>query len=187
MISSNDFEKGMRIVIDSIPYEIIETNNMFKGRGQSVLQTKLKNLKNGTVLSRTFRSSESFKEAEIDKMKAKFLYKNKSGYFFSKDNDPKQRFSLTEDQIGPVAKFLKEGETVEGIIFGEDIINIAPPIKVILKVTEAPPGVKGDRVQSGNKMVKIETGVEISAPLFIKEGDLIEVNTETEEYVRRIQ
>ncbi len=187
MASSNDLEKGARIVIEGNPYEVIETNSMFKGRGQSVLQTKLKNLRDGTVLSRTFRSSDSFKEADINKMKAKFLYKNKAGFFFSKDDDLKQRFSLTEDQIGPVIRFLKEGEKVEGIIFGEEIINISPPIKVILKVTEAPPGIKGDRAQSGNKMVKIETGVEISVPLFIKEDDLIEVNTETGEYARRIQ
>ncbi len=186
MLSFNRLEKGSRIVIDKNPYEIIEATHMVKGRGQSVLQAKLKNLKTGNTLSKTFRPSESFKEAEISKINIKFIYRNKGKCFFSEKNNPKNRFSLEESKLNFGSRFLKEGELVEGILFEDEIINIVPPIKVLLKVVEAPPGLKGDRSQSGTKTVKIESGAEITVPLFVKEGDIIEVNSETGEYVRRI-
>ena len=113
------------------------------------------------------------------------LTRNK--FSFSEEENPQKRFELTEEQIGPATKFLKPNQIVKGIVFEEKIINIALPIKINLKVIEAPPGVKGDRSQSGTKQVVLETGAKINAPLFIKEGDIIEVNTETGEYVRRIE
>lgn len=186
MISFNEIEKGVRIVIDKQPYEVIEASHMFKGRGQSVLQAKIKNLLQGTVISRTFRPSESFPEADISKFKAKFIYKHKDSFFFSKENNSQERFSISQDKIGETGRFLKPNEMIEGIVFAGEIININIPIKVTLKVTEAPPGIKGDRAQSGTKVVKVETGTEIVVPLFIKEGDVVEINTEKKEYVRRI-
>ncbi len=186
MLSFNELEKGVRIVIDGFPWEIIDASHMFKGRGQSVLQTKIKNLKTGSVVQKTFRPSENFKEAEISKFKAVFLYKNRDNYFFCQGNNPKERFSLTESCLGEKVKFLKEKETVDGIIFQDEIINVSLPIKVALKVVEAPPGIKGDRAQAGTKIVKIETGAEIAVPLFIKQGDVIEINTEKSGYVRRL-
>lgn len=186
MFSFNELKRGLRIVIDKEPYEITETTHMFKGRGKSVLQTKLRNLKTGNIVSRTIRSSESFEEAEVSKSSLKFLYRNKGQYFFCEEGDPKKRFSFSEEILVPGVKFLKEEELVEGILFGDEMIDIIPPIKVDLKVVEAPPGLKGDRAQSGTKIVLVETGVEIDVPLFIKEGDLIEINTETGEYVRRV-
>jgi elongation factor P len=186
MFSFNELEKGVRIIIDKFPWEIIESSHMFKGRGQSVLQAKIKNLKTGSIISKTFRPSENFKEAEISKLRAVFLYKNKGNYYFCREKNPQDRFSLTESQIGQTFKFLKEKETVEGIVFQDEIINISLPIKVFLKVTEAPPGIKGDRAQAGTKIIKLETGTEMAVPLFIKEEDIIEINTEKGEYVRRV-
>ncbi len=187
MLSFNELKKGVRMVMDGNPYEIIEASHMFKGRGSSVLQAKLKNLKNGAVTQKTFRPSESFKEADLSRFNAVFLYRNnKEEYFFCKEGNRKDRFSLIEEQIGSNAKFLKENESVEGVIFQDEIINISLPIKVMLKVVEAPPGIKGDRAQAGTKPVELETGAEVLAPLFIKPGDVIEINTEKEEYVRRI-
>ncbi len=187
MISFNELKKGLRIIIDNNPFEIIEASHMVKGRGRSVLQAKIKNLKTGSVMPKTFRPSEYFKEAEISKIKGIFLYYNKKeDYFFCHSNDPKKRFSLNKNQLGENVKFLKEKEPVEVIVFEDEIINISLPIKVILKVVEAPPGVKGDRAQSGTKLIKLETGAEILVPLFIKEGDIIEINTEKKEYTRRI-
>jgi len=187
MISFNEIGRGIQLRIDNNPYEIIEANHVFKGRGQSVIQAKIKNLKDGTILSRAFRPSETFKEVEIEKRKAKFIYKNKGNCFFSEENNPKNRFNLLEDKIGNAVKFIKEGQIIDTIIFEDEIINIVVPVKVSLKVIEAPPGIKGDRVQAGNKIVVVETGAEISVPLFIKENDIIEINTETGEYSKRIQ
>ncbi len=186
MLSFSELGRNSRIVIEKEPYEIIESSHMVKGRGKSVLQVKLKNMKTGNLISRTIRPSESFKEADISKMNIKFLYRNKGKYFFCEESSPKNRFSLDEDKLVLGLKFLKEGESVEGILFEDDIINIVPPIKVLIKVVDAPPGLKGDRAQAGTKVVKLESGAEIDVPLFIKEGDIIEVNSETGEYVRRV-
>ncbi|MGB3988812.1 MAG: elongation factor P [Minisyncoccales bacterium] len=186
MISFNELGRGVRIVLDNDPYEIMETTHMVKGRGKSVLQAKVKNLRTGNLLSKTFRPSESFEEADTSKTSLKFLYKNRGQYFFCEDDNPKNRFSFEEQTLNPGVVFLKENETVEGMLFKGEIINITPPIKVELKVIEAPPGVKGDRAQSGTKLVRLETGAEMDVPLFIKEGDVVEINTETKEYIKRV-
>ncbi len=186
-IPFSDLKKGSRLIIDNQPHEIIEATHMVKGRGRSVVQAKIKNLKDGNFVSRTFRPSEAFQEAEISKIKATFLYLNNKGdYFFCEEGNPKNRFSLNESQIKDITMFLKEKQSVEGLIFQSDIINISLPVKIVLKVVEAPPGIKGDRAQSGTKPVTLETGAEIQVPLFVKEGDLIEINSEKKEYVRRV-
>ena len=186
MLSFSELRKGTKIVIDKEPYEIMEASHMVKGRGKSVLQAKLKNLKTGNLLLKTLRPSEKFEEAEISKMTVKFLYRNKGQYFFCEEGKPKNRFSLSQEKLNPGVRFLKDKELAEGILFNGEIINIIPPIKIILKVIDAPPGIKGDRAQSGTKVIGLETGVEIDAPLFIKEGDMVEINSETGEYVRRV-
>lgn len=175
------------IIISNQPYQITEASFMFKGRGSSVLKTKLKNLDTGNVISKTFHPSDEFEEAEIEKKKIKFLYFSKDNYYFCEKEDPSNRFSLTNEVIGENSKFLKENTELDGFSFKGKIINISLPIKLNLKVKEAPPGVKGDRSQGGTKTVTLETGTEINVPLFIKKGDMIEVNTENGNYVRRIQ
>lgn len=187
MLTYSDLKKGIQIIIDGQPYEILETRLMKKARGQAVLQTKIKNLITGHLFSRNFQSGESFEEAEISKFKAKFLYSHRGRYFFSEKENPSKRFDLGVEKIGEKAKFLKPGQIVEGLIFKEKIINISLPIKVQLKVIEAPPTIKGERAQAGTKQVTLETGTPINVPPFIEEGDIIEVNTETGEYVKRIE
>ncbi|MDD2274393.1 MAG: elongation factor P [Candidatus Pacebacteria bacterium] len=186
MLSYAELNKGVIITINDQPYEIVEAQSTFKGRGHSYLQMKLKNLINGTVIAKTAQPRDSFEEAEIEKQEATFIYNNKGKYVFSEKENSSKRFELDESLIGDVGKFLKSGEVVTTIVFRDKIINIVVPIKVSLKVVEVPPGIKGDRAQSGNKSVTIETGVKINAPLFINEGDIIEINTESGEYVRRV-
>lgn len=183
----SELKKGSRIIYNDQPYELIEASAMFKGRGSSVLQVKLKSLITGNIIPQTFRGSDSFEEAELLKLKAKFVYSHKDKYIFSELDNPSKRFDLSEGQIGNIAKFLKTNQEVEALIFNEEIINISMPVKVNLKVNQAPPGTKGDRAQSGNKLVTLETGVEINVPLFVEQDDIIEVNTEKSEYVRRIE
>lgn len=151
------------------------------------MQCKLKNLLNGNVYERNFAQSDIFEEAEMEKVDIKYLYNSKGNYFFCEKDDPSKRFSLTEKQISAVARFLKPNEIMEGISFEEKIINIVAPIKVQLKVKEAPPGVKGDSAQGGTKAVTLESGTEVQVPLFIEEGDVVEINTETGDYVRRVE
>ncbi|MBU0476459.1 hypothetical protein KKB68_00375, partial [Patescibacteria group bacterium] len=140
----------------------------------------------GNALSKTFHPSDNFKEAEVSKIKAKFLYSHRDRFFFCREVDPSQRFDLNEEQIGKPVQFLKPNQAVEALEFENKIVNISLPIKIQLKVIEAPPGVKGDRSQSGTKIVTLETGAKVNAPLFVKQGDIIEINTQTDEYVRRM-
>ena len=127
-----------------------------------------------------------FDEAELIKIAIKYLYNNRGSFFFCEEKDPSKRFSFAEEQIGPGAKFLKPNEMIEGIVFNEKIINVVLPIKVQLKVKEAPPGVKGDSAQGGTKSVVLESGAEVNVPLFIEEGDVVEINTESGLYVKRV-
>lgn len=186
MLSYSQLEKGVRIVINNDPYEIIKAEPMFKGRGQSVLNTELKNLRTGNVMQKTFHASDSFEEAEVDKIKSKFIYGNKGEYVFCEKENPSKRFSLKEEQIGNKKDFLKPNQEVEALIFKGDVINVFLPIKVNLKIQMAPPALKGES-SSGNKMAVLETGANITVPGFIETGDIVEINTENGEYSRRIE
>ena len=183
----SELKKGIIIIYKNQPHEIIEASSMFKGRGHSVLQTKLKNLSTGNIVSENFHPSDNFKEAEIKKEEIKFIYNYKDKFVFCFKSDPSKRFEFEKSQLGPSAKFLKPNQDVQGIVFEDKIINISLPAKVSLKVIYAPPGVKGDRSQGGNKIVTLETKAQIAVPLFVEEGDIIEVNTEKEEYARRLE
>ena len=187
MLSHTELKKGIRFIIDKEPYEVLESSLVFKGRGSSVVQTKIKNLINGKVISETFHHGDSFEETEIEKIQAKFLYSHKDRFFFSKEDNPSFRFDLSKEALGESSRFLKQNQAVETIQFEERIINILLPVKVQLKVAEAPPGTKGDRAQGGTKVIVLETGVSINTPLFIEEGDIVEINTEKGEYVRRVE
>ena len=186
MLSYSQLEKGVRIIINNDPHEIIKAAPMFKGRGQSVLNAELKNLRTGNVIPKTFHASDSFEEADIDKMEAKFIYSNKGEYFFCEKENPSNRFSLKEEQIGNKKDFLKPNQEVEALLLKNVIINVFLPIKVNLKVKMAPPTLKGES-SSGNKTAVLETGVKVSVPGFIETGDIIEINTETGEYSRRVE
>ena len=187
MIDYSELKKGTRIILNNQPHEITEALSVFKGRGHSTLQVKLKNLITGSAISQTFHPSDNFEEVELEKIKAKYIYSHKNQYFFSEEENPSKRFSLTEEQIGQTSQFLKPNQIVEGVIFQDKIINISLPIKIQLKVDQSPPGIKGSRSQPGTKTITLETGAKINTPLFVKEGDIIEVNTQTGEYVRRIE
>lgn len=185
MLTHTDLKKGVRFIYENYPWEVLEAQLLKMAQRRPVIQTKIRNLINGSVQEKNFQQGDIFEEAELIKINIKFLYSNKGQYFFCEENDPSKRFSFMEDQIGKQAKFFKPNSLVEGLVFNDKIINVSAPIKVQLKVKEAPPGIKGDRAQGGTKAVILESGAEIQAPLFIEEGDVIEINTELGEYVKR--
>lgn len=187
MLSYFDLRKGVRFILDNEPYEVLEFQQVGKAQNVFVARTKIKNLINGKIIEKNFHQSDSFEEAELEKLEVKFLYSHRGKFFFSENKDSSERLELTEEQIGEGVKFLKPNQILTLVKFEEKIINITLPIKVQLKVMEAPPGVKGDRAQGGTKVVILETGSQINAPLFIESDDIIEINTETGEYVRRIE
>ncbi len=199
MLNYNDLKPGIIFILDDQPYQVLEYNFLRKQQRKPVAQTKIKNLISGKIISYTAHSNESFKEAEINYRKVKFLYghpdrkssisngTSRSKFVFSELNNPVQRFELDESQIEDIKKFLKPDSSVEAVEFEGKIININLPIKMDFKVIEAPPGIKGDTAQGGVKAVKIETGAIINVPLFIGQGDIIRVNTQLGEYVERAE
>ncbi len=185
MLTHTDLKKGTQFIYEGEPFEVQDSLHVKMAQRRPVVQTKIKNLINGSVQEKTFQQGDMFNEADLVKKDIKFLYSTKGQYFFSEANDPSKRFSFGEDMLGVGAKYFKPNSLVQGILFDDKIITVKSPIKVALKVKEAAPGVKGDRAQGGTKEAVLETGAVIQVPLFIEEGDVIEVNTELGEYVKR--
>mgnify|MGYP003393533668 CR=1 FL=1 len=174
------------IVLDGEPWEVIDSHVFRKQQRKPVNATKLKNLITGKVTERSFHVSEKVEEAEIDERDVKFLYQNRGEFWFCEAGDPSKRFKIDENFIGIQAKFIKKDSIVQALSFGEKIISMKIPIKIDLLVTEAQPAVRGNTAQGGTKTVKLETGAEIQVPMFIKEGEIVKVNTETGEYAERV-
>jgi len=186
MLSYFELRKGIQFVLDGQPYEVLEFSQMGKAQDVVVAKTKIKNLITQKVFYRNFHQGDTFKEAEIKKMQAKFIYSHRDKFVFCEIENPANRFDFTKEQLGDVSRFLKPNQEVSVIVFDDKVINISLPIKVELVVTDAPPSLRGDTAQGGSKPVTLETGGIVNAPLFVETGDVIEVNTETAEYVRRI-
>ncbi len=187
MLSYSDLRPGVFFVLDGQPYEVLEFAFLRMQQRKPVAQTKIKNLISGKIISRNFQPNETFQEAAINYKNVKFLYAHREKFVFCEKDNPSKRFELSEEQIGDLAKFLKPNGEVEVIEYEEKIINVNLPIKMELKIVEAPPSIKGNTAQGGTKAVKLETGAMINAPLFIEEGDIVRVNTQTGEYVERVE
>ena len=188
MLEYNEIVERKYIVLDGQPYEVITSHVFRKQQRKPVNATKLKNLISGKVTEYSFHVSEKVEEAEIDTREIKYLYANegKGEYWFCLPTDPSKRFSFTKDEIGNQIKFIKPNTIISQLLFGEKTTGFKIPNIVELKVTEAPPNIKGDSATGGNKVITLETGATINAPLFVNEGDIIKVNTETEEYRERV-
>ncbi len=170
--------------MSGVPYTVLYQEHSKTGRAGSVLRTRLKNLTTGTVLEKTFQGAEQVEEADISKSKAQYTYKEGTEYYFM-DTESYEQFSLSSAVLGETINYLKEGTEITILNFNSNPINVELPIKISLKVTEAPPGIKGNTASTGGKVVVLETGLKVSTPLFIKEGDEIIINTEKGEYVGR--
>jgi elongation factor P len=186
MLEYNEITVRKYILIDDEPYEVLDSHVFRKQQRKPVNQTKLRNLITGRIVERSFHQSEKADEADLSKRPIKYLYTNRGEFWFCEVNDPSKRFQLPADMLGSPAQFLKPNSSVDALVFDEKIIGVKVPIKVDLKVTEAPPAVKGDTAKGGTKQITLETGAVISGPLFITPGEVIRINTETGEYVERV-
>ncbi len=187
MLRYTDLKKGVVFLMDNNPWIVIESRLVKLQRQKPIVKAKIKNLKTGTTVEKTFTQADEFEEAEIETKKIKFLYSHRGKFVFIEDDDPSKRLELTEELIGENAKFLKKGAEVEAILIDDKIVGIKLPIKMDFKVIEAPPSFKGDTAQGGTKQVTIETGAKINVPMFIEEGDIIRINTQDGSYVERVQ
>ncbi len=186
LLEYNEVTERKYIVLNGAPYEVVSSHVFRKQQRKPVNATKLKNLLTGKVTEYSFHQNEKVEEAEIEEKQVKYLYNNKGEWWFSDAKDPSKRFKVDQEKIGPGGKFLKQNCVIGQMVFGEETLGFRIPITVDLKVTEAAPAVRGDTVSGGSKLVKLETGAEIQVPLFINEGDILKINTETGEYRERI-
>ncbi|MFH1522404.1 MAG: elongation factor P [Patescibacteria group bacterium] len=184
MLSINEIKLNKVILENNEPYIVVKTDHHKVARGGAVLKVKLKNLIDGRVLEKTFQGSDRAEVAQTETKKVNFMYKDENEANFM-DNETYEQFSLPLSQIGEKKRFLKDGTDVNVLYFDHNPVSIDLPVKINLKVVSAPPGVKGNSAGNVTKQVELETGAMINAPLFINEGDVIRINTETGEYVER--
>jgi elongation factor P len=184
MLSISEIKIGKIIKIANEPFVIVRADHHKMGRGGAVLKTKLRNLISGNTLERTFQGNEKAEEAETQKKKANYLYRDDESANFM-DNESYEQFSLPLEQIGERQKFLKENTEVDILYFDGNPVALELPVKMEFKVISAPPGVRGNSAGSVTKAVEIETGTEVNVPMFINEGDIIRINTDTGEYAER--
>ncbi len=187
ILAYNEILPKKIIIHNDEPYIVISAHVFRKQQRKPVNQTKLKSLATGKVVEPTFHQNETAREADVSTRTISFVYANRGEYTFCDPENPADRFTLDEDLVGSQGKFLKAKSEVEALVYDDNIIGIKFPIKVELKVTEAMPAVKGNTAQGASKEVKLETGATIFAPMFINEGDIISVNTETGDYAERVE
>lgn len=193
MLNYNEILSKKFIVYEGAPFEVLDAHIFRMQQRKPVNQTKLKNLFTGKVTEVTFHQADKVDEADINSREIKYLYNAKGQFWFCEANDPSKRFSFASGIVGAGGRFLKPNSLVDALTWKEGIenegngklIGIRLPIKVELKVTEAPPAVKGDTAKGGGKTITLETGTTVTAPMFVSEGDVVRINTETGEYVER--
>ena len=183
--SLNSIKVGMTLNYKGDPYVVLAANFMRCQQRKPVMQTKMKNLINGKVIEYSFKPGDKIETADLEKNKASFLYCDGEECYFM-DNESYEQFSLSTKIMGKQKDFLIEGQDVEILKYEGAPVSLELPKKVELKVTEAAPGVKGNSTQAATKQITLETGMTIQVPLFIKEGEVIRVNTETGDYVERV-
>ncbi|MFA5870747.1 MAG: hypothetical protein WC842_02580 [Candidatus Paceibacterota bacterium] len=172
---------------DPNPYQVMEYAFIRMQQRKPVTQLKIKNLLTGKNQDYTAHQNDNFKEAEIDMMPVTFLYHSNNQYWFNETGNPKNRFFLTDAVVENMGSFLKTNLEVKAYKFGDKFINIELPVKMEFKVTEAAPAVRGNTSQGGDKVVILETGTKLTVPMFINEGDIVRVNTQTGAYVERVE
>ena len=187
MLEYNEITVHKVILLNNEPYEVLDSHVFRKQQRKPVNQTKLRHIITGKVTEQAFHVSEKVAEADLSTKPVKFLYKNRGEYWFCDPKNPADRFKLEEAMLGAPVQFVKPNDILDALVFDEKIIGVKVPIKVELKVTEAAPAVKGNTVQGGTKQITLETGVTLNVPMFINEGDILRINTETGEYVERVE
>ncbi|OHA01895.1 MAG: hypothetical protein A3C12_00950 [Candidatus Sungbacteria bacterium RIFCSPHIGHO2_02_FULL_49_20] len=194
MLSMNDLSRGTLFILDGAPFEVLEISHSHIGRGGSNTTARVRNAKTGQVYTRTFKQSDTFEEADIEKRLISFLYSHRNEYIFIDPKDRSKRFPISLEILGDKTMWLKPDMELTGVFLSDsstgspqaEIISIILPIKLDLKVTEAPPGLRGDTAQGGTKLATLETGAKVSVPLFINQDDVVRINTESGEYTERV-
>jgi len=188
----NEIKPGIVIIHDDAPYEVVASHSARKSMGKPSNQVKMRNVLTGRTIEIAFHAADTADEAEISKRDIKFMYSTPKGeYWFCAENNPADRFMLAADVIGDQVKYLKGNTIVKAKVFEfndvQKIIGLILPVKMDFKIIECPPNVRGDTATGGSKIATIETGAKVNVPLFVDNGEVIRINTDTGEYVERVR
>lgn len=184
--NTSEFKKGLKVQIDGDPYILLECQFVKPGKGNALYKCRLRNLLRGTVLDRTYKGGDSLDAADIEEIDAQFLYRQGEQWVFM-CNDSFEQYELTSQQVDAAGKYLKESMVCSIMLFNGQPISISPPNHVVLKVEYCEPAVRGNTATNLTKPVKLETGAEVVCPSFVDIGDLIKVDTRTDEYLERVK
>jgi len=185
-INAGDFRKGVKVLVEGEPYDMLECNFVKPGKGQALYKTKLRHLTKGTILDRTYKSGDSLEAADVHKSDGQYLYKDANGYVFM-DNDTFEQYTLAEEVVGDDGRFLQEGAVCNLLYWNNQLIGMTPPQHVVMKVTYTEPAVRGNTSSNITKPATVETGATVSVPAFIEMGEMIKIDTRTGEYLERVR
>ncbi len=185
MISAGDFRNGITIELDNNVFQIVEFQHVKPGKGAAFVRTKLKNIKSGGVVERTFRPTEKCPQARIDRKEMQYLYEDGDLYYFM-DTETYDQVALNGETVGDALKFVKENEMCKVCSHNGNVFSVEPPLFVELDITETEPGFKGDTATGATKPATVETGALVYVPLFVEQGDKIKIDTRTGEYLSRV-
>ena len=185
-INTGDFRKGVKVLLDNEPFEMLECNFVKPGKGQALYKTKLRNLLKGTIWDRTYKSGDSLEAADVHRTEGVYSYRDSSGYVFM-DNDTFEQHSLEAEVCGDSMKFLLEGSPIGLLFWNGQLIGMTPPQQVVLEVTYTEPAARGNTATNVSKPATVETGSEVHVPAFIDTGEKIKIDTETGQYIERVR
>lgn len=185
MVSAGDFKNGLTVEIEGNVYQILEFQHVKPGKGAAFVRTKMKNIINGGVVEKTFRPTEKFENAHIERKEMQYLYSDGDLFYFM-DTETYDQIAVNNDTVGESLKFVKENENVKVISYQGSVFSIEPPITVELEITETEPGFKGDTATGATKPATVETGAQVMVPLFVEQGDKLKIDTRTGEYLSRV-
>jgi len=184
MISVNDFKTGVTVELEGQVYQVVDFQHVKPGKGAAFVRAKLKNVKSGGVVEKTFRGGEKLHRAHLDKRAMQYLYKDGDAYVFM-DNDNYEQIAISAGDIGDGVKWLLENMNIQVVMYQSEIMGVEMPNFVELTVVETEPGVKGDTATGASKLAKLESGASVQVPLFINTGDRLRIDTRTGEYMER--
>ena len=185
MISAGDFRNGVTLEMDNNIYQIIEFQHVKPGKGAAFVRTKLKNIISGGVVEKTFRPTEKFPTAHIDRVEMQYLYNDGDLYYFM-NTETYDQIALNSEAVGDALKFVKENEMVKVCSHKGNVFSVEPPLFVELEVTDTEPGFKGDTATGATKPATVETGAQVMVPLFVETGDVLKIDTRSGEYLSRV-
>ncbi|MDY6916838.1 MAG: elongation factor P [Chloroflexota bacterium] len=184
MISTSDLKKGLTIELDGELYQVVDWQHIKIGRGSAQVRLKLRDLRGGHNIERTFQAGEKFARARLDRHTVQFLYSDADLYYFM-DSETFEQSALSGEQVGDAVSYMKEGTTLDILTYQDEPINLELPNSIELEVMETDPGFKGNTATGANKPAKLETGITVQVPLFVNTGDIVRVDTRTGQYLER--